>query len=331
MIPFEQPLSPNYNYLVFPEEVESLLPDLKGLPEVSTQLFYQYSGHQVTAITVTDPSVPRGDKQALFISRPHAHEPAGTAAILELFKALLGYGFYSGMEAEWRKEILRHHLITFVPDANPGGSCRAPVKFWDGSEIPNEKFFLWMFGESGEKAGERFPRLSEWDRREVEEPALIGIAYEQIDGNVYVEPNRDLRSTFFRSFFELDKQYSYDVWLDLHQTEFVNSAHNCTTHLATCHEEIPVNLQEKHLSLGESIHKRWREIGGIPGEKPQIPYRTNEIQRKFLSKVWLPLSSRLVHLVTEVQNNNPRTPIPQQVQLQGASILATLNWMSRAV
>lgn len=327
-IPFEQPLLEQYDCCVFPDEVQAMVRDWEGRPELTVDIFPQYSGHAVHALTLTDPAVPRAEKQALFVSRPHAHEPAGTAAMAELAKALLSQGIYRALDAEWRRDILSRFVITLVPDANPFGSCRAPVKFWDGSEIPNEKFFLWMFGESGEKAGERFPRVAHWDMREVVPPALLGIAYEQVDEYTYVEPNRDYRSTFFRSFFELDKRYGYDVWLDLHQTEFVNSDRNAEVHLPTCYDDLHVELQRKHRALGEAIHRRWRESGALPKDEPVVPYRNNATQRDFLTAVWLPISSRLVHVVTEVQNNNLRTPVPMQVCFQGVAMLETLDWMA---
>ena len=303
---------------------------LRDMPEVTVNTFLQHTGHSVYALTLTDLEIPRDQKQALFVSRPHAHEPAGTAAILELAKALLGHGAYKGSDSAWRSHILKNYVITLIPDANPSGSERAPVKFWNGSEIPNEQFFLWMFGESGETARERFPRLADWDMREVTPPALLGIAYEQIDDHTYAEPNRDYRSTFFQSFFELDKKYNYDVWLDLHQTEFVNSEKNTEVHLPTCQGDLPDRIRDRHYALGTAIQRRWQESGGISSDEPKVPYRTNETQRDFLTKVWLPISSRLVHIVTEVQNNNPRTPTPMQVYLQGVALLETLQWMEKS-
>jgi len=156
--------------------------------------------------------------------------------------------------------------------------------------------------------------------REVTPPTLLGIAYEQIDEHTYIEPNRDYRSTFFQSFFELDKKYNYDVWLDLHQTEFINSENNASIHLPTCYDDLSEDLQTEHYDLGEAITRRWRESGAMPKDEPQVPYRTNHAQRDFLTAVWLPISSRLVHIVTEVQNNNPKTPIPMQVYFQGVAL-----------
>jgi len=330
--PFERPFEAGHHYEVTPDEIEALVQSLHSmeLPVLTISTFPQYEGGDVYAFTLTAPDGAGAEgKHRLFISRPHAHEPAGTAACTELLKALLGLGDCAEGGEAWRRWVLDHFVLTLVPDANPGGSRRAPVKFRDGSEISNEQFFLWMFGESGEEPGARFPRVPAWDAREVTPPALVGITCEQIDSYLFVEPNRDTRSTFFRSFFELDKLHDYEVWLDLHQTEFIGSDRNAEMHLPTCQDELPETMATRHRELGEAIHASWRQAGGNPKEAPVVPYRTNEEQRAFLTKVWEPVSKTKVHLVTEVQNNHPRTPVPLQVHLQLAAILETMRWMVR--
>lgn len=322
--PFYEQMPVGYPYVVFPQEVDALVGQLI---DVQIDRFDQWSEHRVWAVTFGDDGDVSG-KQKLFVSRPHAHEPAGVAACAELIRALAGLGDYAGAWDDWREDILSKFVITLVPDANPMGSARAPVTFWDGSKIPNEQFFLWMFGESGEKAGERFPRVAYWDKREEVEPALLGIAYEQIDDHIFVEPNRDYRSTFFKSFFELDAKYQYDVWLDLHQTEFINSDRNADVHLPTGLYDLPEEIQKKHQSLGNALHEAWRKAGGVPRDTPSVPYQNNATQKAFLDAVWKPISERMVHVVTEIQNNNPRTPTPMQVHLQLAALMETLNWMS---
>ena len=62
-----------------------------------------------------------------------------------------------------------------------------------------------------------------------------------------------------------------------------------------------------------------------------VRYRSNETQRDFLSRVWRPISERMVHVVTEVQNNNPQTPVGMQVHLELAAILETLEWMKEGL
>lgn len=322
--PFYKILTNDHPYVVFPDDVDALVARLSG---AKVDAFKQWTGRTVWAVTFGDDG-DLSKKRKLFVSRPHAHEPAGVAACAELMQALAGVGDYEGAWDSWRESILSQFVITLVPDANPMGSVRAPVTFWDGSKIPNERFFLWMFGESGDQAGERFPRVACWDKRDVTEPALLGIAYEQINDHVFVEPNRDYRSTFFKSFFACDQKYHYDVWLDLHQTEFINSDRNCEVHLPTCLHDLPEIMQMKHQDLGNQLHQCWQEVGGVPRDVPSLPYQNNETQKAFLDAVWKPISERMVHMVTEVQNNNPKTPTAMQVHLQLAALMKTLDWMS---
>ena len=327
---FEFPPVDESQYHVTPDEVDALATELQAMDvaDLRIDVFPQHGGRRVHTFTLGRQGEGDGPRRRLFVARPHAHEPAGTAACIELVKAITGYGDYGGSNAEWRRWVMERFVLTLMPDANPTGSQRAPVKFWDGTTIPNERFFLWMFGESGEVAGERFPRVDAWDMREVTPPALLGIAYEQIDAFTYVEPNRDTRSTLFRAFHELDETYDYEVWLDLHQTEYVNSERNAHVALPACMDDLSSAVQERHRSLGEAIHARWREEGAFPLDHPEAPYRTNEVQRNYLAKVWRPIAERMVHVVSEVQNNNVRTPVPMQVRLEMAAMLETMKWMA---
>ena len=323
----------NYDFDVTPSEVSLLVSDLvsERSPHLSIDRFMQYGGQTVYALTLTNPSVPREQKRGVFVARPHAHEPAGVAASTELAKMLTGYGAYVDAHTQWREHILNRFVVTLVPDSNPSGSRRAPVKFWTGEQVSREQFLLWMFGESGERPGERFPRVAAWDMREVTPPRLLGIAYEQISEHEYVEPNRDHRSTLFQSFFTLDKTHHYDLWIDLHQTEFDNSDRNCSAHLPVCHDELSPERQRKHESVARAVIAQWIREGAKPKAEPAALYPQNEIQRRFLAKVWKPIDSRTVHLLTEVQNDHPATPPVQQVNLQLKAILAAMEWLDGVV
>lgn len=321
---------PDHHFDVTPNEVDALVREVEsdGNPHLSIESFRQYAGRAVYALTLTNPAVPRERKTGIFVARPHAHEPAGVAACTELAKMLTGHGVYGLANRRWRQRLLDEFVITLVPDTNPSGSQRAPVKFWTGDEIPRKEFLIWMFGESGERPGERFPRLATWDMRDVAAPRLLGIAYEQISEYEYVEPVRDRRSTHFRSFSSLDRAHHYDLWIDLHQTEFDNSDRNCSAHLPACHDEFPWEQQRKHESVARAVIDRWTREGARPEAEPATTYAHNDIQRNFLARVWTPISSRLVHLVTEVQNHNPATPPVRQVHLQLTAVLAALEWLA---
>ena len=298
--------------IVTPDEADRFvvqIPDVECLPQIGGRTAYR--------LTVGTPGKPH-----IYITRPHAHEPAGTAACFEWIRRLTCVA-----KDGWANWVLTHFRISFLADANPSGSQRAPVKFWDGSDFTNEAFFLWMFGESGDEPGERFPRVASWDTRSVMGPRLLGIAYEQIDEHVYVEPNRDHRSTFFRSYFDLNAREPVDVWLDLHQTEYIGSDRNSHINLPTNVDDVPSSLREQYVALGDAIINRWSDSGAVPRDTPQHPYKSNAAQFDFLNAVWASITPRTLHLVTEVQNNNPRTPVPDQVRFQMVAMDETLRYV----
>jgi hypothetical protein len=316
-------------------DIEALIPDpsdLISMPDeadrqidryaqdsVCVDRYDQFGGRTVYALTVGKGPI------SVFISRPHAHEPGGTAACWLMLDLLVG----SASAAQtWRENVLERFTLTFVPDANPGGSQRSPVRFWDGSQIPNETFFLWMFGERGDAPGERFPRVPAWDSRETPPPKLLGIAYEQIDDHIYVEPNRDHRSTLFRSFFDLNETYAYHAWIDLHQTEYVGSPHNCHVNLPTGLASFERERQDVYTALGEAIHTRWIVEGARPRTHPGTGYKRGTEQSEYLFNAWNEIDRSCYHLVTEVQNNNTRTPVRTQVRLQVAAVDSALCWLA---
>lgn len=81
------------------------------------------------------------------------------------------------------------------------------------------------------------------------------------------------------------------------------------------------------MSLGEAIHAGWRREDGRPLDAPAVPYRNDPAQRDFLTRVWRPIVERMIAVMTEVQNNNPRTPVPMQVHLHLTAIRETMAWM----
>lgn len=313
----EEPVPAVQDLVVTPNEADAFVAEIRELPSVDITNWPQHGGRTANQVTLGCKGKPH-----IYFTRPHAHEPAGTAACFEWVRRLS-----REQKTLWSSWVLGNFRLSFMADANPTGSQRSPVKFWDGSEVTNETFFLWMFGESGEAAGERFPRVDTWDVREVTPPRLIGIAYEQIDEHIYVEPNRDHRSTFFKAYFDLNEQEPIDVWIDLHQTEYVGSDRNTHINLPTNFDDLRPELRVHYQSLGEHIHGRWRKDGAAPRDQPQRPYRDNHTQRDFLNAVWSSITPRTLHLVTEVQNNNSRTPISDQVRFQMAAMDETLRYV----
>jgi len=303
-------------FVVWPDEADRFVDQVRDRSDVTMVEWGQFGGrtaYQVSVGTVGKPHV--------YVTRPHAHEPAGTAACFEWLKRLIA------PKSEWDRYVLENFRISFMPDANPSGSARAPVKFWDGAKIPNEMFFLWMFGESGEAEGERFPRLASWRIEDVISPRRIGIAYEQIDSSTYVEPNRDHRSTFFKAYFDLHNREPVDVWVDLHQTEYIGSDRNAHVNLPTNVDTLEARLESHTRALANQIHERWATEGAVPRDSPQVPYQNNKVQYDFLNVVWSSITSATLTVITEVQNNNPRTPVHDQVRFQFAAIDQAIRYV----
>jgi hypothetical protein len=115
---YSQDRDDGHFYHVTPDEVDVLVDELSAMntPDLDIRTFPQHSGRKVHALTFSKPERGNAEKQRLFISRPHAHEPAGTAACTELAKTLAGYGAYADRNAAWGQWALENFVITIVPD-----------------------------------------------------------------------------------------------------------------------------------------------------------------------------------------------------------------------
>jgi hypothetical protein len=150
-----------------------------------------YSGHKVYALTISDFSVPRADKKALYVSQPHAHEPGTTAGMADIIEQLLTGRDLTGRPCAFdRKKVLERTLVTFNPIGNPFGRENAPELYYDGTKYSPLAFRRLIFGEDPERPGKPWKRVDLWDIREENAPDPIGLVYEPIDEHRYVEPNR---------------------------------------------------------------------------------------------------------------------------------------------
>ncbi|MFA0766195.1 MAG: hypothetical protein BDTLLHRC_001148, partial [Candidatus Fervidibacter sp.] len=149
----------------------------------------QWTGHQVLAISVGNPDADT----RLLVTVPHAHEPAGTAACVDVLCQLITGTHLDGTKADLPVETINQRLfITFVPDSNPQGRSRSPERVWDGIHYDNETFLKIAFGIATD--GSRFGRYPEW-RFSEHKPKQVGIIYEQVDDDLWVEPNTSRKST----------------------------------------------------------------------------------------------------------------------------------------
>ncbi|MCC6446040.1 MAG: hypothetical protein IT210_21625 [Armatimonadetes bacterium] len=282
--------------------------------------------HTAYALTVTDRSRPDEAKKKSLFAVPHAHEPAGTAACMNILGELLdGCDLAGNPTALDREAMLASTLLTFIPDANPEGRSRAPVEMWDGSRFTNDEFLKYAFGIDG-ATGERFKRVDRWSARE-ERPSRIGIVYERIDETTYVEPNRDWGSSFFRLAHRLMDRWPYDQFIDLHQTEFENSPYNCMIILPVSWRTLPEPICAYSRAWADDITRAWGEMDGASPHQPEVLGYTGQ-QRAYFEERWGRLHSLCPIITTEIQNNNPRTPPDLQRQLQETALRISIERIS---
>ncbi|HGJ67665.1 TPA: hypothetical protein ENS27_20080 [bacterium] len=284
----------------------------------------QYVGLKAYSITITNKNTPSQDKEKMILTVPHAHEPAGTVACMNVINQLLtGYNF-DGTKSDIpnRSSILDKCVLSFIPDANPDGRSRAPVDYWDGTKYTNDEFWTFMRGRDPQTK-KMWKRMGKWSIRN-EFPETIGIVYEQLNDHEYVEPNRDFESAYFHLVRRVWNKYGYGRWLDIHQTEFENSQYNAMIILPIVQNELPDNIQKVNMQWADEIVKQWQVIGGnpIPESKP-LGY-TGE-QGEYFRKTWREFMPMIPEITTEIQNNNIRTHPNMQARLQEVAIKTSVS------
>jgi hypothetical protein len=285
-----------------------------------------FSGHKVYAITVTDFSVPEEGKAKLYVSQPHAHEPAATAAMIDVIEQLLSGRDLAGNAASFDVEkVLAGSLLTFNPIGNPGGVERSPYPYWDGSNVTNEQFWLIIFGEDPDAPGRMWNRVDKFDVREVRAPEPVGIAYEQIDPFTYVEPNRTPLSSYSKLFRRMHNKHGYTHWLDLHQTEFAGSPTQCQILLPNPSLQPDAIIAEQK-AWAETISDAWREAGFVAA--PPAPSGYTGAQAEYFRRTWGDVYQTMRKLVAEVKNNAADMPPERQMTAERTAVVASLKMLS---
>jgi len=283
-----------------------------------------FKAHKVYALTLTDPSVPLERKRRHYVAQPHAHEPGTTAGMIDAIEQLVTGKDLAGETTTLDVEAaLAKTVLTFNPIGNVQGRERAPVLYWDGSKYTNEQFWCWMRGEDPDNPGTMWHRFDLWDIQEHKAPDPVGIVYEQIDDCRYVEPNRSHLSSYFRLFFKMDERFRYQLWLDLHQTEFVRSPYDCMIILPIA------GLAEGEIAAagkawGERIVAAWKRAGYRP--KPDVrPLGYTGQQAEYFRKAWGEINQRLCKVTTEVKNNAPDAPPDFQLKAQSIAVIESVR------
>ncbi|MGB9595009.1 MAG: M14 family zinc carboxypeptidase [Candidatus Poribacteria bacterium] len=283
----------------------------------------QYVGLKAYAITITNKLIPSDNKEKILFSVPHAHEPTGTVACMNVINQLLTEKKLDGSPSDIvnKQKILDKCVLSFIPDANPDGRSRAPVDYWDGTKYTNDEFWAFMRGRDPETK-KMWKRMGRWSIRN-ENPETIGIVYEQLSDHEYVEPNRDFESAYFRLVKMIWKKYGYGRWLDLHQTEFENSKYNAMIILPIVQNELPEHIQKANIDWANEIVKQWQKAGAEPMPESRPLGYTGE-QAEYFRKTWREFMPMISEITTEIQNNNIRTHPNFQAELQEIAIKASI-------
>jgi hypothetical protein len=312
-------------FLAKQHQLEEKLQQWQEIAGTKMQVEYKlsYSGHKVYAITLSDFSVPRENKTALYVAQPHAHEPATTAGIIDVIEQLLTGKDLAGNATRLDVDrIMARTLVTFNPIGNPYGRENAPYLFWDGTKVSNQRFSCLICGEDPEAPGQMWNRLDQFDIRQGKIPNPIGIIYEPIDAYHYVEPNRSQLSTYFQLFHHMDAQYHYQYWLDLHQMEFENSPAQCVNFLPL--EESPAEeLKPENLAWAQDITASWQAAGYVAEAPIPLPY--GGIQAEYFIRNWKEIDQRMHRINVEVKNNAIDFPPQQQMAAIALAIETTLD------
>lgn len=290
--------------------------DLKAMPAEWQPLFIewaarhslplrrwkQYGGAEVLALTFRKPGAEPGAR--LLLAVPHAHEPAGTAALVKTAAELVRSGVGDGL------------LVTIMPDNNPQGRSRSPRRFWTGG-VDTETVIRTAFGIG--RDGERFPRLSEW-RFSEHSPLRTGIEFEQIDPDLWVEPNTSRLSTHTRAVDDLFAQFRYTHMLELHQHQYEEAVL-----LPADYDDLPEADRDALDAWAEAVLLAWERDGFEPLRPPRVPYK-GQPRQKMLRDFSAGRCPGMKRLTIEVLNNrHARTDRPSPAARQVAAALAAVR------
>lgn len=283
----------------------------------------QFGGASVVGLTVGSAARWEEADFRLLVTVPHAHEPAPTAAIVDLVAQLLTRTHLDGRPSTTvpRDLLLSRALITFLPDTNSQGRARSPERCWDGHGYDNDAFLKWAFGIAHD--GARFGRYAEW-KREEHSPERVGLVYEEIAPGVYVEPNTSRRSTHSAAIDELYDRYRYTHMLDMHQHEGDEAAL-----LPADYDDRDDVCRAQIGAWARTLIEGWRGADASPRPEPAIPYKGQPRHQLFLD-FWEGRCAGMKRLVSEVRNNrhvktDDRTPMQHQFTMAEAALRATLR------
>ncbi len=296
-----------------PIVLQWLRADVKGF-SMRIRNWLQKTGESLLAVTVGNTDA----ETRLLITVPHAHEPAGTAACVDTLCQIVTGFHLNGTKADLPiDKIRRNLLVTFLPDSNPQGRSRSPERAWDGSKYDNDEFLKIAFGIAAD--GSRFGRYPEWRFSEYQ-PQQIGIIYEQVGDDLWVEPNTSRKSTHSKVLDELLAEDRYTHYLELHQHETDEAVL-----LPAWFDDLEESEQAKLQKWAQGILSAWEAKGFQVHEQPYIPYRGQERQ-KFFRDFWRGRWDGGDWLCIEVRNNrHAKTGVPTPIEHQLVAMLTAIS------
>jgi hypothetical protein len=309
-------------------------PDIVRLDEEK-----QFSGDSVYAITV---AANNGKpKKNLMVAVPHAHEPAGTAAAMNFLNEIItGMKLDGSATTLGREEILEKVRLTFIPLANPFGTKKSPVDWWDGSIYSNEEFGTIMKGRllNNPPVGIagifwHYHPVFNQDAERLEE---IGIVWEQLSESLYGEPHFYKGCAWWRLAERLADEFHYDLFIELHQG--MEDWEEMDTLVIHPREHwVPKESLEYADRVEAKIIEAWKKVGAKPhpGDKEyyqragkgRIPDFDKPSERMKMSGDWLSIKCGTPQLTIEVQNNNQRTPAEEQLLYEQTAIEACVEML----
>ena len=288
-------------------------------------VFPQFGGSEVVGLTVGGARRPVDALPPfrLLVTVPHAHEPAPTAAAVDVACQLVAGTHLDGSPSALpTAAILACSLITLLPDTNSQGRARSSPPCWDGTFCDNETFLRTAFGIAAD--GQRFGRYPQW-RPSEHHPRQIGLVYECLEDDLYVEPNTSRLSTHSRVIDALFGEYRYTHMLDMHQHEFSEQAQ-----LPADFEDLPVADREGLLHWAEVLVLAWRRAGAQPRPDAAMPY-PGQPRQGLLAAFWRDRCPGMLRMLSEDRNNRLEpagiapTPLPYQFATALAALEATLS------
>jgi len=289
---------------------------------VALHAWPQIGGQQVRGLTLGDDGRERPVR--LLAAVPHAHEPAPTAALVNLAAELLTGKRLDGSPTDLdRAAVLDRCLLTLLPDTNSQGRARSPRRVWDG-ELDNDEFLKVAFGEAAD--GERFGRYPEW-RFSEHRPRRVGIVYEQVEEDLWVESNTSRRSTHTRAIDELWGRYRYTHYLDMHQHEGDEAAL-----LSADYDDLLPEPKAAMTAWAEAVLDGW-ERAAIRHKGSYVPYR-GQPRQQFFREYWAGRCPGMLRLTSESRNNrhiptDEPTPLERQFRSAEAVLRSTLAFLMR--